>query len=139
MSGKQLRAGMGSSEAWRQRPAGTTITSDVELVSHADQHRVEQMHLLHAAGPRSSSSSHDHVQQQPLHFKQQPEHRLQQQRSLLGAELHHIADELQHAAHATHDYIIQHHRGVTTFLIAVTRLLDQTDATLLPAVYFYVG
>eukprot|EP00879_Flechtneria_rotunda_P016476 GHRR01017241.1.p1 GENE.GHRR01017241.1~~GHRR01017241.1.p1 ORF type:complete len:169 (+),score=42.95 GHRR01017241.1:334-840(+) len=50
-----------------------------------------------------------------------------------------LQQTLQYTTHITHDYIVRHYRGITTFLVAISRVLEQTDASLLPAVYFYVG
>ena len=40
---------------------------------------------------------------------------------------------------ASHQYLVLHHRLLTILLIALARITERVDESLLPAVYLYVG
>lgn len=146
--------------AQSQQEAGAQLSSsarhDVELAAHPDQlvqrENNESARLISKKHGNSSSDQHweqQHASNPPTAVPNAPysDRRLHSHPDTssihLPEPLIHVAEtlqeDLQQVAHATHDYIVKHHRGITTFLVAITRVLQQTDASLLPAVYLYVG
>ncbi|WIA43487.1 hypothetical protein OEZ86_009950 [Tetradesmus obliquus] len=96
---------------------------------------------LHDITPAGSADAHAAAardQQQHLStINEEEKSYLLQQR--LHQQHHSLQDEFQEAAAAAQRYIVHHHRVLTTFLVAISRVLENTDASLLPAVYLYVG
>lgn len=96
---------------------------------------------LHDITPAGSADAHAAAardQQQHLStINEEEKSYLLQQR--LHQQHHSLQDEFQEAAAAAQRYIVHHHRFLTTFLVAISRVLENTDASLLPAVYLYVG
>jgi hypothetical protein len=94
------------------------------VAGYTDAHnataRDQQHHNMTQNGEKSR------LLQQHLHQQQLQQH-------------HSIGNDFQEAAAAPQRYIVHHHRFLTTLLVAVSRVLENTDASLLPAVYLYVG
>lgn len=111
---------------------------DIELASRDQHAKIEEKAQL--LQPQKDSSNAYHRQQGHPATSSSTSAALEQHVSNnVAAQAHTLQNEALSSAAAAHQFIIQHHRMLTTFLVAISRLLENTDAILLPAVYLYVG